>query len=151
MTGSASEHRQPRALMRGDVIRKREGAAVVEVDASWRDGWAGLGVVGERGTHSRLVMAKSSLHAEMLALDFAMEWVARPLTHVMFLSDCRQVVDWVCGDGRRSGAHRDELRTLHILRERLRQHPAWRVEYVLRELVADAHAQARAERARWNR
>jgi hypothetical protein len=150
VTGSASEHRQPRALMRGDVIRKREGAAVVEVDASWRDGWAGLGVAGERGTHSRLVMAKSSLHAEMLALDFAMEWVARPLTHVMFLSDCRSAVDWARGKPRH-GEHNAERGTLCALRDHLAEHPGWRVEYVLRELVADAHAQARAERACWNR
>lgn len=64
----------------------------VSTDASFRDGVAGLGVAGALGEHSRRARAASSTHAEMLALEWAME-IAREADRrdLMFCTDCSAV------------------------------------------------------------
>lgn len=57
------------------VLVKRERAlerGVVWVDASWRDGVAGLAVVGELGEHSRPFLCRSNVAAEVEAMRWAL-------------------------------------------------------------------------------
>ena len=43
----------------------------VNIDASWRDGHAGIAVVGALGTHARCIRARSSTEAEKEAMRLA--------------------------------------------------------------------------------
>lgn len=59
------------------VIVERERAVALErgvvwVDASWRDGLAGLAVVGELGEHSRPFLCRSNVAAEVEAMRWAL-------------------------------------------------------------------------------
>lgn len=56
------------------VVRDPHG---VYVDASYRDGRAGLAVVGALGTHTRVVAATGSVAAEVAALRWGVELARR--------------------------------------------------------------------------
>jgi hypothetical protein len=43
----------------------------VNIDASWRDGYAGIAVVGALGTHARCIRTRSSTEAEKEAMRLA--------------------------------------------------------------------------------
>lgn len=62
---------------------------VVYVDASFRDGYAGLAVVGALGQHSDFTEASSSTHAEVMALHWAISIAKRiGRTDLIFRTDC---------------------------------------------------------------
>ena len=67
----------------------RDEPWVVWVDASFRDGRAGLAVVGALGDHARTVKASTSTHAEVLALKWAMA-IADGLLDLTFRTDCEK-------------------------------------------------------------
>lgn len=72
------------------VTVKHMEEGVVWVDASYRDGTAGLAVAGALGEHARKVEAVSSTQAEVLALRWAMEIAKNDdRTGLTFRTDCQ--------------------------------------------------------------
>jgi hypothetical protein len=79
-------------------------AGCVYVDASYRDGVAGLAVVGALGEHARLVAATTSTQAETMALRWAMEIAhAADARNLTFRTDCSTALAAVGSGSRRRG------------------------------------------------
>lgn len=71
--------------------------SVVYVDASYRDGLAGLAVVGALGEHTQKTKASSSVHAEVLALRWAMDMArAAGMKDLTFRTDCQAAFNALC-------------------------------------------------------
>lgn len=89
-------------------------AGAVYVDASERDGIAGLAVVGVLGDFTRRVTTKSSTTAERWALEWAFA-IAREQNRrdLVFRSDCLSVVQRCAGDASRGWAVEHVPRTLN--------------------------------------
>lgn len=81
-----AEERQSRREQR---VLRPVGDGVVYVDASFRDGFAGLAMVGALGDHYRSIGADSSTQAEVMALGWAMSMArANRLHGLTFRTDC---------------------------------------------------------------
>ncbi len=90
--------------------------AVVSVDASWRDGHAGLAYVGSLGDHQVAAAVRSSLEAELRALELAMRDAERAgVSCCRFRTDCRAAA---------------EPRAGSVIGGYLDRHPGWCVQYV---------------------
>jgi hypothetical protein len=78
---------------------------VVYVDASWRDGVAGLAVVGALGEHSDRVETPSSTSAEVLAMQWAF-CLARGqrANGLTFRTDSQNAAAWAMGCAPKRGA-----------------------------------------------
>jgi hypothetical protein len=124
-----------------------ERAVVVATDASWQDGLAGLGFVKGEHRRSKVVGADNNMHAEALALAWAMQIMAA-MPRVVFMLDCRTVVDWARGVRRHRPAlatESEEEREARVLvGELYAAMPGWRVVHVERQVVALAHVEAKA-------
>lgn len=130
--------------------------ARVACDASFRDGFAGLGIAGSLRRHGKCVPAENNQHAEMLALLWALMIAEERCTErVVFMLDCRNVVDWARGVPRRAPSVRTEPVLERMCRlacaETITRNAGWFVVYVSRVVVAAAHIAAGQERRAFER
>lgn len=76
---------------RPEVVVAHDEPKVVWVDASYRDGFAGLAVCGALGEHTQRVEATTSTQAETLALKWAMDIAEEGgIFGLTFRTDCEK-------------------------------------------------------------
>lgn len=119
------------------IARSRERARTpgryIDVDASYKDGLAGIAYVGLAGDHERSITAASSTHGELCALLVAMAAAEnQAITDVTFRTDCKVVAD---GGARGLG-------TL-VVAAFLERNASWRVVFMPRARNGHANTLAR--------